>query len=49
MSALTRPIRSVLGALRQALSNEGIRRLELSCALGVAADTGLLVVLLVAV
>lgn len=49
MSALTRPIRSVLGALRQALSNEGIRRLELSWALGVAADTGLLVVLLVVV
>jgi MFS family permease len=49
MSALTRPIRSVLGALRQALSNEGIRRLEVSWALGVAADTGLLVVLLVVV
>jgi MFS family permease len=49
MSALTRPIRSVLGALRQALSNEGIRRLEVSWALGVAADTGLLVVLIVVV
>jgi MFS family permease len=49
MSALTRPIRSVLGALRQALSNAGIRRLEVSWALGVAADTGLLVVLLVVV
>jgi MFS family permease len=49
MSALTRPIRSVLSAIRQALSNEGIRRLEVSWALGVAADTGLLVVLLVVV
>lgn len=49
MSALTRPIRSLFGALRQALSNEGIRRLEVSWALGVAADTGLLVVLIVVV
>jgi hypothetical protein len=49
MSALTRPIRSTLSALRQALSSEGIRRLEASWALGVAADTGLLVVLLVVI
>src|SRR5437867_3540674 len=49
MSALTRPIRSVLDALRLALSNEGVRRLEASWTLGVAADTGLLVVLLVVV
>ena len=49
MSALTRPIRSLLGSLREAMSNEGIRRLEASWALGVAADTGLLVVLLVVV
>ena len=49
MSALTRPIRSLLGSLREALSNEGIRRLEASWALGIAGDTGLLVVLLVVV
>lgn len=49
MAALTRPIRSLLGSLRQAMSNEGIRRLEASWALGIAADTGLLVVLLVVV
>ena len=49
MSALTRPVRSLLRSLREALSNEGIRRLEASWALGIAADTGLLVVLLVVV
>lgn len=49
MSALTRPIRSLLASLREAMSNEGIRRLEASWALGIAADTGLLVVLLVVV
>lgn len=49
MSAVTRPLRSLLGSLREAMSNEGIRRLEASWALGVAADTGLLVVLLVVV
>lgn len=49
MSALTRPVRTLLGALREALSNEGIRRLEAAWALGIAGDTGLLVVLLVVV
>jgi MFS family permease len=49
MSAVTRPIRSLLASLREAMSNEGIRRLEASWALGIAADTGLLVVLLVVV
>lgn len=49
MAALTSPIRSLLGSLRAALSNEGIRRLEASWALGIAADTGLLVVLIVVV
>lgn len=49
MSALTSPIRSLLGSLRGAMSNEGIRRLEASWALGIAADTGLLVVLIVVV
>ncbi len=47
MGALTRPIRSLIGSLREAMSNEGIRRLEASWALGIAADTGLLVVLIV--
>ena len=49
MSALTRPVRSLLGSLRAALANEGIRRLEASWALGIAADTGLLVVLIIVV
>src|SRR5215212_5114832 len=49
MGPLTRPIRSLLGSLREAMANEGIRRLEASWALGIAADTGLLVVLLVVI
>ena len=49
MRALTRPLRSLLASLREALSNEGIRRLEASWALGIAADTGLLVVLIVVI
>ncbi|MEO5704727.1 MAG: cyclic nucleotide-binding domain-containing protein [Candidatus Limnocylindrales bacterium] len=49
MLALTRPLRSLAGSLRAAMSNEGIRRLEASWALGIAGDTGLLVVLLVVV
>lgn len=49
MGALTRPIRSLVGSLREAMSNEGIRRLEASWALGIAADTGLLVVLIVVI
>lgn len=49
MGALTRPIRSLIGSLREAMSNEGIRRLEASWALGIAADTGLLVVLIVVI
>ena len=49
MSALTRPIRSLAGSLREAMSNEGIRRLEASWALGIAADAGLMVVLIVVV
>ncbi len=49
MSALSRPVRSLLGSLREAMSNEGIRRLEASWALGIAGDTGLLVVLLVVI
>jgi MFS family permease len=49
MSRLTAPFRSLLASLREAMSNEGIRRLEASWALGIAADTGLLVVLMVVV
>ncbi|HEY8239511.1 MAG TPA: MFS transporter [Candidatus Limnocylindrales bacterium] len=49
MGALTRPIRSLIGSLREAMSNEGIRRLEASWALGIAADTGLLVVLIIVI
>ncbi|MBI2780849.1 MAG: MFS transporter [Chloroflexi bacterium] len=49
MQALVRPVRSLLGSLRDAMANEGIRRLEVSWALGIAADTGLLVVLMVVV
>ena len=49
MGALTGPIRSLIGSLREAMSNDGIRRLEASWALGIAADTGLLVVLLIVI
>lgn len=49
MTDLARSIRSLMSSLREALSNEGIRRLEASWALGIAADTGLLVLLLVEV
>lgn len=49
MTALLRPVRSLLGSLRDALANDGIRRLEAYWTLGIAADTGLLVVLLVEV
>jgi MFS family permease len=49
VGAFTRPIRSLIGSLREAMSNEGIRRLEASWALGIAADTGLLVVLIVVI
>jgi MFS family permease len=49
MTALLRPLRSLLGSLRDAMANDGIRRLEAFWALGIAADTGILVVLLIAV
>ena len=42
-------LRSVLAALRQALANDGIRRLGISWTLGVAADAALVVVTLVTV
>lgn len=49
MERLTRPIRAAVAALREALANDGIRRLEIVWSLGIAADTALLVVLLVVV
>ena len=39
MPRLLRPVRSLLAALREALANDGIRRLAISWALGIAADT----------
>lgn len=47
MSRLTTPLRATASALREALANDGIRRLELGWTLGIAADAGLTVVLLV--
>src|SRR4051812_13575287 len=41
--------RAALGALREALANDGIRRLGISWTLGIAADTALVVVILVTV
>ena len=49
MHRLTGPVRSAIAAVREALSNDGIRRLEIVWSLGIAADTALLVVLLVVV
>ena len=43
------PIRAAFASLGKAMANEGIRRLELAWTLGIAGDTALLVVLLVAV
>ena len=49
MGRLGGPIRATIAAVRQALANDGIRRLELVWAIGIAADAALLVVLLVVV
>ena len=49
MGRLTGPVRATVAAVRQALANDGIRRLELVWSIGIAADAALLVVLLVAV
>ena len=49
MDRLSRPIRQAIASVREALSNDGIRRLEIVWSLGIAADTALLVVLLVVV
>lgn len=43
------PIRDTVAAVRDALRNDGIRRLELVWSIGVAADAALLIVLLVVV
>ena len=49
LTALLQPVRTLLGSLRDALTNDGIRRIEAYWMLGIAADAGLLVVLLVEV
>jgi MFS family permease len=49
MARLMGPIRATVAAVREALSNDGIRRLELVWSIGIAADAALLVVLLVVV
>ena len=49
MGRLEGPIRATVAAVREALANDGIRRLELVWAIGVAADAALLIVLLVVV
>jgi len=47
MSRLSRPVRSAVDALREAMANDGIRRLELAWMIGIGADMALTVVLLV--
>jgi MFS family permease len=49
MDRLTGPIRATVAAVRAAMANDGIRRLELIWSIGIAADAALLVVLLVVV
>jgi len=49
MGRLIDPIRATVAAVREALANDGIRRLELVWSIGIAADAALLVVLLVVV
>lgn len=49
MARLASPIRATVAAVREALANDGIRRLELIWSIGIAADAALLVVLLVVV
>jgi MFS family permease len=46
---LTGPVRATIASVREALANDGIRRLELVWTIGIAADAALLVVLLVVV
>src|SRR5690349_17695524 len=49
MSGIIAPVRSLLKSLRAALANDGLRRIEAFWTLGIAADAGLLVVLLIEV
>ncbi len=49
MGRLLRSLRTSVEAVRTALGNDGIRRLELVWSVGIAADTALLVILLVVV
>src|SRR5262245_20611186 len=49
MGRVAGPIRASVAAVREALANDGIRRLELIWSIGIAADAVLLVVLLVVV
>jgi hypothetical protein len=49
MSGILAPVRSLLRSLRDAMANDGIRRIEAFWTLGIAADAGLLVILLVEV
>lgn len=49
MPEAPKALQSALAALRQALGNDGIRRLGISWTLGIAADTALVVVMLVTV
>ena len=49
MAEAPQALRSAVAALRQALANDGIRRLGVSWTLGIAADTALVVVTLVTV
>lgn len=49
MRRLLGPVRATVAAVREALANDGIRRLELVWSIGTAADAALLVVLMVVV
>lgn len=49
MSRFAASIRAALSAVRAAMRNDGLRRIELAWSLGIGADTGLLVILLVTV
>ena len=49
MTGILAPVRSLLRSLRDALANDGLRRIEAFWTLGIAADAGLLVVLLIEV
>ncbi len=48
MTRVREALRTTVASLREALANDGVRRLETGWALGIAADSGLSVILLVA-